>query len=351
MTTCSTLAAAVPAPDVMAAQAIQRRLDEKTKPRGSLGRLEELACRLGAAQGTDRPHVRCPAIVVMAGDHGVARHAISAYPQEVTGQMVLAFVSGGAAINVLGRLVDARVIVADLGVRAPVRHERVVDLWQGPGTRDFTLEPAMSRPEVHRALTAGAALARELSAAGHDLILAGDMGIANTTSACAIATACLGLPAAELAGRGTGIDDDAFQRKIAVIEQGLALHNPAGANTVEVLSSVGGYEVAGLAGLMLGAAACRVPVVIDGVIVTAAALAASKACPLLRHYLIASHRGSEVAHGRMLDHLGLQALFDLKLRLGEGSGAALALPMIRAAVAILDEMATFSEARVTDTGR
>lgn len=339
--------AAIRPPDEAAAAEAQRRLDGKTKPLGSLGRLEELARAVAGIRRTPAPELPAKAMVVMAGDHGVAAEGVSAFPQAVTAQMVLNFAAGGAAINVLSRQVGARLVVVDVGVKEPlpalpsVRSARVA-----AGTRNLALEPAMSRDEAVRALEVGISVAAELADAGVTLVGIGEMGIANSTSASALTAAFTGRPAAEVTGRGTGIDDATLSHKVAVIERGLALH--AGAREpIDVLARLGGLEIAGLAGVVLGAAARSIPVLTDGVIATSAALAAARLSPASAGAVLASHRSVEIGHRVQLEALGKRPLFDLDLRLGEGTGAALAMPMVEAAIRILREMASFEDAGVS----
>ncbi|HYF00221.1 MAG TPA: nicotinate-nucleotide--dimethylbenzimidazole phosphoribosyltransferase [Planctomycetota bacterium] len=337
----------IPAPDEGARAAVARRLDAKTKPPRSLGRLEDLACAVAAIQGTDRPDVRKKAVVVMAADHGVAAAGVSAYPPEVTGQMVLNFAAGGAAICVLARQAGAEVVVVDMGCRAPVGHPGVLDRRIGPGTRDFTRGPAMSREEALRALEAGAAVAADLARRGVRLIGLGEMGIGNTTAASAMACAFLGAPAEAVTGRGTGVDDAGYARKLRAIERALEVNRPDPRDALDVLSKVGGFEIAGLAGVALGAAARRIPVLVDGLISTAAAFAAARLNPAPAACLLPSHGSVEIGHRKLLEALGTRPLLDLDLRLGEGTGAALAMTLVEAAVRILDEMATFESAGVS----
>jgi nicotinate-nucleotide--dimethylbenzimidazole phosphoribosyltransferase len=318
--------------DPAAMDAARAELDRKTKPRGSLGRLEELAVQL-AGIGVTEPRF---AIVVAAGDHGYAEEGVSAYPAEVTGQMLDVFDSGGAAISVLARGVDAELVVVDAGV--------------GAGTANATRGPAMRREEALRSLDAGIELAREL--AGRCTIVAlGDMGIANTTAASALHAALLRVPAASVCGRGTGLDADGVRHKIGVVERALAANQPLGDDPVDVLAALGGFEIAFLAGVALGGAEQRLAVVLDGFIVAAAALVAAAIEPHAVEYMIAAHLSPEPGHRLSLEALGLEPLLDLGLRLGEGSGAALALPLLRASLAVLNEMATFASAQVTDAGR
>ncbi len=324
----------------------RRAYDAKTKPRGSLGRLEELGVRLAGIRGFV-PRSLEAAIVVAAGDHGVAAEGVSAYPSEVTAQMVANFAAGGAAINVLARQVGARLVVVDAGVAEPVEAEGVRPLRLGAGTASLARGPAMSEEQARRGLDAGAELVAELGAV--DVVGLGEMGIGNTTSASAITAALLGVEPEAVVGRGTGVDDDGLARKVDAVRRGLAA-NPS-REPLDVLAGLGGFELAVLAGVVLGAARARVAVLLDGFITTAAALVAVRLDPAAGDVLIASHRSPEPGHGLLLDALGLDPLLDLGLRLGEGSGAALALPLLRSAVAILAEMATFEGAGVTDAGR
>jgi nicotinate-nucleotide--dimethylbenzimidazole phosphoribosyltransferase len=343
--------AAILAPDQAAAREAQRCLDGKTKPRRSLGRLEDLACQIAGARGLPLPPLPRKAIAVMAADHGVAAEGVSAYPSEVTAQMLLNFARGGAAINVLARQVDARLVVVDLGTLTAPEAPGVLDRRIGPGTANFTRGPAMTRAQAVQALEAGIALANTLADDGITLIGLGDMGIGNTTAASALTAAFTGLPAAEVTGRGTGVDDAGWARKVDAITRALAANRPDPADPLGVLAGLGGFEIAGLAGITLGAAARRVPVVVDGFITASAALVATRLAPAVSGYLIASHRSVEVGHRALLTALGTLPLLDLDLRLGEGSGAALAMPLVDAALRVLHEMATFESAGVSDTGR
>jgi nicotinate-nucleotide--dimethylbenzimidazole phosphoribosyltransferase len=327
---------------------LRGRLDEKTKPRGSLGRLEDLAVRVAAAGG--RLDALDPVIVVVAGDHGVARQGVSAYPQEVTRQMLAAFTGGDAAVCVLARQAGADLVVVDAGVVEPVDDPGILDLRQGPGTDDFTAGPAMTRRQAEAALEAGVHLADEL-VRDHGLVALGEMGIGNSTAAAAVAAALLECGPQLTCGRGTGLDDDGLAHKVAVVEAGLRLHHPDPADPIGVLAAVGGFELAVLAGLAIGAASHEVPVVIDGFISSTAALAAARLAPPLPSRLIAAHRSPEPGHTLVLEALGLDPVLELRMRLGEGSGAALCLPLIRSSLAILEEMATFAGAGVTDAGR
>lgn len=335
-----------------AAAATQRLLDAKTKPRRSLGRLEDIACQLAAIQGIPNPPMPTKAVVVMAADHGVAEEGVSAFPPEVTWQMLLNFAGGGAAINVLARHADARMVVVDMGVNGPAEAvPGVMSCRIALGTRNFTKEPAMTLAQATEALERGIAIVDELAASRVDLIAIGEMGIGNTTAATALVAALTGLPVEKLVGRGTGIDDVTLQRKIAVIKRALALHSPIDKSPEEILARLGGFEIAGLAGVVLGSAARGIPVVLDGFIAGAAALVAARLQPLAAKYVIASHESVEIGHKVVLEALGTRPLFKLDMRLGEGSGAALALPLIDAAVRILHEMATFDSAGVSDSGK
>jgi nicotinate-nucleotide--dimethylbenzimidazole phosphoribosyltransferase len=331
--------------DSAAMQAARAELDRKTKPRGSLGRLEDLAVQL-AGIGVDAPRF---AIVVAAGDHGYADEGVSAYPAEVTGQMLRVFASGGAAISVLARTFGAELVVVDAGVRNAVDVAGVRSLRFGNGTENATRGPAMSKAQAVEALDAGIALARELSGRANVIAL-GDMGIGNTTAAAAVLAALLDAPAAAVCGRGTGLDDEGVRRKIGVVERALKA-NTRRHDAVEVLAALGGFELAVLAGVAIGAAAERAAVVLDGLIVGTAGLVAARLDPCAAAYMIAAHLSPEPGHRLALEALGLRPLLDLGLRLGEGTGAALALPLVRAASAVLAEMATFASAEVTDAGR
>jgi len=341
--------AQIRAPDPRIAEATQQLLDAKTKPRRSLGRLEDLACRVAAIRGSTAPAPLHKAIVVMGADHGVAAEGVSAFPQEVTRQMLLNFARGGAAINVLARHAGARLVVADLGVvealpdEPEIRADRI-----GPGTRNFAHGPAMTRGEAIAGLEAGIAIARELAGAGVTLLGTGEMGIGNTTAASALAAVLTGAPPEEVTGRGTGIGDDGLARKLAVIRQAIAVNRPDPEDPIDVLGKLGGFEIAGLAGLILGGAAAGIPIVVDGFICGAAALVAIRLAPRAAGYLVGSHRSVEIGHRRVLAALGVEPLLDLELRLGEGTGAALAMPLVDAALGILRDMATFAAAGVSD---
>lgn len=335
--------------DESAMQMARTRQDMLTKPRGSLGRLEELSIQLAGMKANPFPSVERKAVIVMAADHGVTSEGVSAYPSEVTAQMVLNFLRGGAAINVLARQAGARVTVVDIGVTAefapmPGLVQRKVRC----GTRNQAQGPAMTRAEAEQAIQVGIDVLEEEAARGLDIVATGDMGIGNTTASSAIAAVVTGVPVSQVVGRGTGIDDGGLQRKIHVIEQALAVNNPDASDAMDILQKVGGLEIAGLAGVMIAAARRRIPVVVDGFISTAAALIAVGLAPHARDYLISAHQSVEVGHQAMLRHLHLTPLLHLNMRLGEGTGAVLAFSLIESSVRILREMATFDEAGVSD---
>ncbi|MDH5674282.1 MAG: nicotinate-nucleotide--dimethylbenzimidazole phosphoribosyltransferase [Myxococcales bacterium] len=341
--------AAVQAADAGVAAETLARWDRKTKPPGSLGALETLVVRLCASAGRLDYRARQKAVVVMAADHGVAAEGVSAYPVEVTAQMVENFAAGGAAINALCRSVGARLLVADLGTLRPVMAPGVRDLRVAAGTENFTRGPAMTEAQALTAIERGAGLAEYLVDEGVELIGLGEMGIANTSAASAIVAALCGLSPLQAVGPGTGVDAEGRARKLQAVATALELHRPDPARPLSLLAAFGGFELAGLVGLMLGAAARRTPVVLDGFITGAAALVASALCPALGAHLMASHRSAEPAHDRVLERLGLSPLLQLDLRLGEGSGAALAMPLIDGALAAFHDMASFEEAGVSDS--
>lgn len=321
-----------------------------TKPAGSLGELEELSIRLAGLAGTCPPPIpQRPTVAVFAGDHGVHAQRVTPWPQEVTAQMVANFLGGGAAINVLARSVGASVTVIDVGVASDVADAPgLVRRRVRAGTRDLAVEAALTDDEVGAALDVGAGIAATLVAEGARALVTGDMGIGNTTAAAAVIAALTNQPAVDVTGRGTGIDDAMLAKKVAVISGALA-RVPAGAGARAVLREVGGLEIAALAGFVVGGAAARVPVIVDGVIAGAGLLAAVDLAPLALPYVIAGHRSTEPGASAVLGHLALEPVLDLGMRLGEGSGACLALPVVDAAARVLAEMATFDDAGVTDT--
>jgi nicotinate-nucleotide--dimethylbenzimidazole phosphoribosyltransferase len=337
--------------DERARAAARRELDRKTKPRGSLGRLEELAVRIAGIRGSIELEPMPAAIVVAAADHGVAREGVSAYPQEVTRQMLANFAAGGAAVSVLARQAGAELVVVDAGVVEPFSHASVLDRRIGPGTADSALGPAMTVEHAAEAIRHGEALARELAEHGAAVVAVGDMGIGNTTSASALCCVLLGREPRAMCGAGTGLDEAGIAHKIGVVERILDCNRPDSDDALWVLAAVGGFEIALLVGVMLGAAANGAVVVLDGFITGSAALVAARLEPEVSDYLVASHLSPEPGHAAVLAELGLEPLLDLGLRLGEGSGAALAVPLVEAARAILVDMATFESAGVTDSGR
>lgn len=344
-----TIAAIKPELDKDALAAAQERLLNQAKPAGSLGVMEETSARLAAIKGTIDVRLTNKQIITCAGDHGVTEEGVSAFPAEVTPQMVLNFAGGGASVNVIGKHAGAQVTAADIGVNydfdpdLPIFHKKVRH-----GTANFTREPAMSREEAIRSIEAGIEIVNELHAKKPvDLLGTGDMGIGNTTPSSAIIAAFSGLPPASLTGRGTGIDDTALANKVAVIEKGLALHQPDPKDPIDVLAKVGGLEIGGLAGLVLGAAALSIPVICDGLISTAGALIACELAPAAKLYLFASHKSVEIGHKYMHDRLGLEPLIDLKFRLGEGTGAAVCMELLDLATRILAEIKTFEEVGVS----
>jgi nicotinate-nucleotide--dimethylbenzimidazole phosphoribosyltransferase len=319
------------------------------KPQGSLGRLEVVSIQLAGITGQCPPPIPLrKAIIVFAGDHGVVAQGVSAYPQEVTPQMVYNFLRGGAAINVLARQAGARVVVVDAGVAEELTPmEGLIAGKVAPGTADMTQGPAMTRDQATAALLLGARVAGEEIERGLDLLACGDMGIGNTTPSAAITAVCSGRPPAEVTGRGTGIEDEVVNHKVAVIERAIAVNRPDPADGLDVLAKVGGYEIGAIAGAMLAAAAARVPVVLDGYIATAGAMIAATLAPASAEYMIAGHRSQEPGHRIALAYLDLTPMLDLDLRLGEGTGAALAMPLVEAAARLLAEMATFADAGVS----
>lgn len=323
------------------------RQAQLTKPAGSLGVLEEVSVRLAGIQRTCPPAApTSPAVAVFAGDHGVLAQGVSPWPQEVTAGMVENFRSGGAAVNVLARAAGARVIVVDVGVASDVVEDQtVISRKVRRGTEDLAVRPAMTHAEAVQAITVGIDVADRLVDDGADLLLTGDMGIGNTTPSAALVATLTGTPADVVTGRGTGVDDETLARKVDVVQAAVARLQGVD-DPVEVLAEVGGFEHAGLVGFLLGAAARGVPVLLDGVIAGSAALVAQRLAPTAIDYCFAGHRSAEPGHAVALARLGLHPLVDLDLRLGEGSGAALAVPLVRAAALLLAEMATFDQAGV-----
>jgi len=346
MTSLSRLREAIRPLGAEAAVEARRHLDALTKPPGSLGRLEEIALRLAALRA-GAPRVERPVVFTFAADHGVVAEGVSAYPQGVTAQMVDNFLRGGAAINVLARQAGARVVVADFGVAGVVAPARgLVSVRIAAGTANMARGPAMTRGQATRAIEQGAALADEAIDAGADLLVTGEMGIGNTTSASAITAAIVGAAPDLVTGRGTGVDDSTWRRKVDAVGRALAANRPDPTDGLDVLAKVGGFEIGGLVGVVLAGAARSVPVVLDGFIATAAGLVAGALAPAVRARLFASHRSAEPGHALALEHLGLVPYLDLSLRLGEGTGATLFIHLARAAALIYTEMATFKSAGV-----
>ncbi len=332
-----------------AMQAAQERQNMLTKPAGSLGRLEELSIQIAGISGKPIPAIKEKVIITMAGDHGVVAEGVSAFPQEVTPQMVANFLNGGAAINALARHIGARVVIVDMGVanEIPAR-EKLLRRPVALGTKNMAVGEAMTRAEAEQAVQTGIEIVEGVISIGAHIVGTGDMGIGNTTPSAAIACALMGQSPEKIAGRGTGVDDEGLKRKISAIQRALDVNQPNPKDGLDILSKVGGFEIGGLAGVMIGAAANHVPVMVDGFISTAAAMIAVTLAPQCKDYLIAAHRSKEYGHSAMLEWLGLKPLFDLDLRLGEGTGAALGISMAEAACKVLAEMATFGEAGVSE---
>ncbi len=337
-----------PADYAAVSRAEARQLD-LTKPPGILGRLEEVSVRLAGIFGTERPEIRGKAVIVAAGDHGVVAQGVTGYPQEVTAQMVMNFLSGGAAISVMCRRLGIRQIIVDAGVAADLpRHPDLRELKIGRGTADISRGPAMSREQAEECVEAGINLAVEVIESGVDLIATGDMGIGNTTPSSAITAAVTGVSPEETTGEGTGRTAEELRHKAEIVKASLEINAPNPMDGLDLLAKVGGFEIGVLAGVVLGTSMMRRPVVVDGFISGAAALVAHALCPSSRDYMIASHMSAERGHRAALATLELTPLLDLGMRLGEGTGAALAMPIVEAAAACLSEMATFSEAGVSD---
>lgn len=343
----SLLSSVVPVDGDFAARA-WRRLDSLTKPPRSLGRLEEIAVRVASVQESVRPSVDRKAIVLAAGDHGVVSEGVSPYPQDVTWQMVANFIAGGAAINQIAAAAGADVLVYDVGVAADLSGlPGVIHAKVAPGTRNMAEEPAMTLAQCRAALAVGAGAVADLARSGYSLIGTGEMGIGNTTAATALTAAYTGCAVSDVAGPGTGLDPQGVARKVEVVERALAVNAVDRLDPLGVLAAVGGLEIAALTGVVLGAAAHRMCVVTDGFISGAATLAAIRLCPAAAGYVLPSHRSAEPGHAKVLSALGLEPVLDLEMRLGEGTGAALAYSVIDAAVRVMSGMATFEEAGVS----
>ena len=335
--------------DRQAKRAARFRQERLTKPPGSLGRLEALSIQLAGIFATDRPKLRDRTIIVAAGDHGVVAQGITGYPQEVTAQMVLNFLGGGAAINVMARKAGVTLKIVDAGVATSLPdHPDLHVAAVGQGTADIAQGPAMTRDQAEACVYEGVRLALEAAENGADIIGTGDMGIGNTTASSTIVAALTSTPPSETTGRGTGRDDHELERKIAVVERALEINRPDPNDALDVLTKVGGFEIGLLAGVVLGGALARRVVVLDGFISGAAGLIAYSLCPNVRDYVVAGHLSAETGHRIALAHMGLWPLLDLDMRLGEGTGAVLAMGLIDAATAALSDMATFDEAGVSD---
>lgn len=333
--------------DVNTMEQARRRQDNLTKPVKSLGSLEELSIRVSGIKGEISSELGEKVVILCAADHGVVEEGVSAYPQEVTTQMLLNFAQGRAAITVLAGYVGAKVVLVDVGVKGDVGHPAIISQKVRRGTANFTKEPAMRLEEAEKAVEIGIELAEQEIKKGAGVIATGDMGIGNTTASSALIAALTGLPPRSVAGKGTGIDEEAFEQKVTVIEKALTLHRPSPDKPLDALAKVGGLEIGALAGVMIGGAINRVPVVIDGLISGAAALLAYRLCQPVKDYLLPSHLSPEPGHRLVLTELGLKPFVQLDMRLGEGSGAVLVLPIIEASLKILTEMATFEEAGVS----
>jgi nicotinate-nucleotide--dimethylbenzimidazole phosphoribosyltransferase len=335
--------------DEGAMAAARMRQADLTKPEGSLGRLEDLSIQLAGIQGKASPVIEKKAMFTLAGDHGVVKEGVGNWPQEVTAQMVQNFLHGGAAINVLCRVAGARIIFADLGVASDLPADpHLIVKKVGYGTADICQGPAMTREQAVQAVEAGIELVNTEAMTGIDIAATGDMGIGNTTASSAVFAAVTGKTPAEVTGRGTGLSDEQLAAKVGLVRKALDVNQPDGEDGLDVLGKVGGFEIGGLAGVMLGAAARRVPVVLDGFISGAAALIAVTLAPRARDYLIPAHTSAEAGHPLLCEALGLDPLLDLGLRLGEGTGAALGIIICEAAARTLNEMATFAEAGVSE---
>lgn len=333
--------------DAQALQKALERQDQLTKPPKSLGKLEALGVRLAGIQRTEKPEITRPVAIVCAGDHGVCEEGVSAFPASVTPLMVLNFLAGGAAVNAIARTVGARVQVINAGVNADLPdHAVLVNTPIRRGTRNLRTEPALSREEAEKAILLGAEVAIKAIQAGADILIPGEMGIGNTTPAAAITARMLDLAPELVTGRGTGISDESLSHKIQVIQDALNRSGSHKADPLGVLADLGGLEIAAMTGVMLAGAAHRVPVVIDGFIAGSAALIAAALSPLARDYFFASHQSVEIGHIKQLSALGLEPLLNLDMRLGEGTGGVLCVPILQAAASVLKNMATFAEAGI-----
>ncbi|RKN72950.1 nicotinate-nucleotide--dimethylbenzimidazole phosphoribosyltransferase [Paenibacillus ginsengarvi] len=333
--------------DELAMQNAERQIDRLTKPPGSLGRLEEIARQIAGITGVLNPDLSRKAVVVMAGDHGVCEEGVSAFPAEVTPQMVLNFLNGGAAVNVLARHVGADVVCVDIGVNSDIGHPDLLVRKVGRGTGNIAVGPAMTREEAVQAIGIGIETVESLVDRGYRLFATGEMGIGNTTPSSALLTALTGADIESAVGRGTGIGDETLRRKRDVIGRALRVNRPDADDPLDVLAKVGGYEIAGLVGVILGAAANRCPVVVDGFISSVAALVASRIAPVAKGFMLPSHLSHERGHRLLMEHLGLRPILQMDMRLGEGTGAVMTFPIVEASMKLMNEMATFESAGVS----
>jgi len=337
----------ITAPNNSIAEALQAKIDQKTKPLGALGRLEQLALQIGVIQNTLTPQLKRPVVMVFAGDHGIVEAGVSPYPQAVTQQMVMNFLAGGAGVNVFARQNNMQVRVIDAGVNHVFTpHADLIGAKVGMGTRNFTKAPAMSDSECEQAISKGAELAEQELAAGSNVLAFGEMGIGNTSSAAALMAVLCELPVSSCVGRGTGLDDAGLNHKAAVIEQAIQLHQDID-TPLKALSTFGGFEIAMMVGAMFATAKHKSILMIDGFIATAALLVASKIEPAVLHYCVFAHRSDESGHALLLEKLNAKPLLQLNMRLGEGTGAVMAYPLLQAAVNFLNEMASFESAHVS----
>lgn len=336
--------------DVESMKAAKDRQDQLTKPEGSLGRLEELSIQIAGIQRKAAPEINDKAVITMAGDHGVVAEGVGNWPQEVTAQMVDNFLAGGAGINTMAKQAGARNVIVDIGVAADMKpNPNLISRKVAPGTNNIAAGPAMTREQAEKSIEVGIEIVNAEIENGLDIVGTGDMGIGNTTASSAICVALTGRKPNEVTGRGTGISDDQLIHKTVIVEKALSVNKPDSSDPLDVLAKVGGYEIGGLAGVMLGAAARGVPVVIDGFISGAAALVAIALAPQVKDYLIASHVSAESGHRYMLEYMDLKPLLNLGLRLGEGTGAALAIFLCDTAVKVLSGMSTFADAGVSES--
>lgn len=337
----------IKAPDRSILDALQAKIDQKTKPLGALGRLEQLALQIGLIQNTLTPQLRKPVVMVFAGDHGIVEASVSSYPQAVTQQMVMNFLAGGAGVNVFARQHNMQVRVIDAGVNHVFEpHADLINAKIGMGTRNFAKEPAMTEAQCELAIFKGAELVEKELGNGTNVLAFGEMGIGNTSSAAALMAVLCDLPVQQCVGRGTGLDDAGLQHKTAVIEQAIQLHQNID-TPIKALSTFGGFEIAMMVGAMMAAAENKAILMIDGFIATAALLVAAKIEPAILHYCVFAHRSDESGHALLLEQLKAQPLMQLNMRLGEGTGAVMAYPLLQAAVNFLNEMASFESAKVS----